>query len=130
MERNNATIKICLRQFASPRKQACKILGKHYGQAGTVNLLGVDYNFPKAFSYHGSFYSWVPKGQMPITIIALSYRVGDFFSPYFEEVRLVRTIYNPYADNEEEQYQRIYVCKKPKQDFDKMKELFKTRIFE
>ena len=111
-------------------KQNCMIWGKHYGQAGAVNLLGVDYNLPKAFSYHGSFYSWTPKGQMPNTIIALSYRVADFFSPYFGDVKLVRTIYNPYADNEEELYQRIYICKKPKLDFDKMKELFKTRIFE
>ncbi|HXS55781.1 MAG TPA: glycosyltransferase family 39 protein [Hanamia sp.] len=111
-------------------KLSCKIWGKHYGQAGAVNLVGVNYNLPKAFSYHGSFYSWTPEGQMPNTIIALSYRVGDFFSPYFEEVNLVRTIYNPYADNEAELYQRIYICKKPKHDFDKMKELFKTRIFE
>ena len=111
-------------------KQNCLIWGKHYGQAGAVNLLGVDYNLPKSFSYHGSFYSWTPKGQMPNTIIALSYRVGDFFSPYFNEVKLVRTIYNPYADNEEELFQRIYICKKPRQDFDKMKELFKKRIFE
>ena len=111
-------------------QQGCMIWGKHYGQAGAVNLFGPDYNLPKAFSYHGSFFSWAPKGQMPNVIIALSYRVGDFFNPYFEEVKLVRTIYNPYADNEEELYQRIYVCKKPKQDFNKMKEYFKTRIFE
>mgnify|MGYP003945298041 CR=1 FL=1 len=111
-------------------KQDSRIWGKHYGQAGAVNILGVDYNLPKAFSYHGSFYSWTPEGQMPNVIIALSYRVGDFFSPYFDEVKLVRTIYNPYANNEEELYQRIYVCKKPKQDFNKMKVLFKTRIFE
>lgn len=111
-------------------KQNCLIWGKHYGQAGAVNLLGSPYNLPKAFSYHGSFYSWTPKGQMPTTIIALSYRIGDFFNPYFDEVKLVRTIYNPYADNEEELYQRIYICKKPKQDFDKMKILFKNRIFE
>lgn len=111
-------------------KQNCIIWGKHYGQAGAVNLLGDEYSLPKAFSSHGSFYSWTPEGQIPNTIIALSYRVGDFFDPYFDEVKLVRTIYNPYADNEEELYQRIYVCKNPKQDFDKMKELFKTRIFE
>ncbi|OAB29200.1 hypothetical protein FBFR_07110 [Flavobacterium fryxellicola] len=111
-------------------RNICMIWGKHYGQAGAVNLLGVKYNLPKAFSYHGSFYSWTPKGQMPNTIIALSYRVGDFFSAYFDEVKLVRIIYNPYANNEEELYQRIYICKKPKQDFDKMKELFKIRIFE
>jgi hypothetical protein len=106
------------------------IWGKHYGQAGAVNVIGKDYNLPKAFSYHGSFYTWAPKGEMPNTIIALSYRVGDFFMPYFDEVTLVEEIYNPYADNEEELYQRIYICKKPKQNFDKMKDLFKHRIFE
>lgn len=111
-------------------KQNCLIWGKHYSQAGAVNLLGVDYNLPKAFSYHGSFYSWTPKGEMPNTTIALSYRVGDFFTPYFEEVKLVRTIYNPFSYNEEELYQRIYVCKKPKQNFNKMSEIFKKRIFE
>jgi hypothetical protein len=111
-------------------KEKTWIWGKHYGQAGAVNLLGRDYDLPKAFSYHGSFYTWSPTGQMPTTIIALSYRVGDFFNPYFEEVKLVRTIYNPYADNEEELYQRIYICQKPKQDFDKMKVYFKARIFE
>jgi Dolichyl-phosphate-mannose-protein mannosyltransferase len=111
-------------------KQNCLIWGKHYGQAGAINLLGAAYNLPKAFSYHGSFYSWTPKGELPNTLIALSYQVGDFFNPYFEEVILVKSIYNPYADNEEELYQRIYICKKPKQNFQKMKELFKHRIFE
>ncbi|QZK89854.1 glycosyltransferase family 39 protein [Flavobacterium sp. CHNK8] len=111
-------------------KHNCLIWGKHYGQAGAVNLLGKEYNLPKTFSYHGSFYSWSPNEVMPKTIIALSYQVGDFFNPYFEEITLVKSIYNPYADNEEELYQRIYICKKPKQNFEKMKELFKRRIFE
>jgi len=111
-------------------KKNCLIWGKHYAQAGAINLLGKEYNLPKAFSYHGSFYSWTPNGEMPNTVIALSYQVGDFFNPYFEEVTLVKSIYNPYADNEEELYQRIYTCKKPKQNFEKMKELFKDRIFE
>lgn len=111
-------------------KGTTMIWGKHYGQAGAVNLIGGDFNLPKAFSYHGSFYTWTPKGEMPNTVIALSYRVGDFFIPYFDEVTLVEEIYNPYADNEEELYQRIYICKKPKQNFDKMKDLFEHRIFE
>lgn len=111
-------------------QQNCKIWGKHYAQAGAINLLGKEYNLPKAFSYHGSFYSWSPNGEMPNTIIALSYQVGDFFKPYFDEATLVKSIYNPYADTEEELYQNIYICKKPKQDFKKMKELFFLRIFE
>ena len=111
-------------------KKNCLIWGKHYGQAGAVNLFRKDNNLPKAFSYHGSFYSWTPNGEMPNTVIALSYQVGDFFNPYFSKVTLVKSIYNPYADNEEELYQRIYICKEPKQNFEKMKELFKHRIFE
>lgn len=111
-------------------KQECKIWGKHYAQAGAINLLGKEYNLPKAFSYHGSFYSWSPNGAMPNTIIAISYQVGDFFNPYFEEVKLVKSIYNPYADNEEELFQKIYICKKPKQNFEKMRKLFSKRIFE
>jgi hypothetical protein len=123
-------LKIVYGSLPDNEKENTMIWGKHYGQAGAVNLIGKDYNLPKAFSYHGSFYTWTPTGEMPNTIISLSYRVGDFFLPYFDEVTLVKEIYNPYADNEEELYQRIYICKKPKQNFDKMKELFKHRIFE
>ena len=111
-------------------KPNCLIWGKHYAQAGSVNLFKKEYELPKAFSYHGSFYSWTPSGEMPKTVIALSYQVGDFFNPYFSEVILVKSIYNPFADNEEQLYQRIYICRKPKQNFEKMKELFKHRIFE
>lgn len=111
-------------------KLNCLIWGKHYAQAGSVNLFKKQYGLPKVFSYHGSFYSWTPNGEMPKTVIALSYQVGDFFNPYFEKVTLVKSIYNPYADNEEELYQRIYICKNPKQNFEKMKDLFKNRIFE
>ena len=111
-------------------KRHTLIWGKHYGQAGAVNLFGPTYDLPHAFSYHGSFYSWAPEGPMPETVIALSYQVGDFFTPYFGEVILVDSIYNPYSYNEEELYQRIYICKKPKQDFTELKALFKHRIFE
>ena len=111
-------------------RKNCVIWGKHYGQAGAVNLFRDQYGLPKSFSYHGSFYSWAPSGKMPETIIALSYRVGDFFPSYFGEITKVRTIYNPYSANDEELYQYIYVCKKPNQNFDKMKDLFKERIFE
>ncbi len=106
------------------------IWGKHYGQAGAVNLFRQEYELPKAFSLHGSFYNWVPKGEMTPVTITLSYDVGDFFQEYFEEVIEVRTIYNPYSENEEELHQHIYICKRPKQSFDKLKELFKNRVFE
>jgi hypothetical protein len=124
------TLKSVYDSLPKNEKTNALIWGKHYAQAGAVNLFGESYKLPKAFSYHGSFYSWTPKGKMPNTTVALSYQVGDFFKNYFDEVTLVKSIYNPYANTEEELYQRIYICKKPKQDFQKMKELFKNRIFE
>ncbi len=107
-----------------------KIWGKHYAQAGVVNLFKDRYNLPMAFSLHGSFYNWVPKGNMAETTVCLGYNIGGFFREYFDEVKKVRTFYNPYAETKEEQYQHIYICKKPKQTFDELKILFQDRIFE
>ncbi|GAB4512169.1 MAG: hypothetical protein Tsb004_17660 [Allomuricauda sp.] len=104
--------------------------GKHYRQAGAVNLFGKDFDLPKAFSLHGSFYSWLPEGEMPDTVIALSYADADFFENYFEDVTLAETIHNPYADEKEKLWQKIFICNNPKQDFGQLKHLFKDRIFE
>jgi len=114
-------------------KQNTLIWGKHYRQAGAVSLYGEKYDLPKVFSLHGSFYSWFPAGEMPQTIIALkdgNKHRRDFFELYFEEVIPVKSIYNPYADEETKLWQTIFICKKPKQDFDRLKEQFKNRIFE
>ena len=106
------------------------IWGKHYRQAGAVNLFKKKYNLPNAFSLHGSFYSWLPEGKMPDTVIALSYADADFFENYFEDVVLAETIHNPYADEKEKLLQKIFVCSNPKQDFQQLKMQFKYRIFE
>ncbi len=113
-----------------PEKSNTIIWGKHYAQAGAVNLFNERYGLPKAFSLHGSFYNWVPKGEMPETTICLGYNVGDFFNEYFNEVTKVKTIYNPYSENEEELHQHICICKKPKQTFGELKNLFRNRVFE
>lgn len=116
--------------LSNTEKQNTIIWGKHYAQAGAVNLFNEQYDLPEAFSLHGSFYNWVPKGEMPVVTIALGYNVGDFFQGYFNEVVKVKTVYNPYSENEEELHQHIYICKKPKQSFDDLRELFEDRIFE
>lgn len=108
----------------------CLIWGKHYGQAGAVNLFREQYGLPTAFSYHGSFYSWSPSGAMPGTIIGLSYRVGEFYQPFFKDIHIVRTLPNPNAAEEEAKEQFIYILQSPNQDFDKMKDLFRNRIYE
>jgi dolichyl-phosphate-mannose-protein mannosyltransferase len=113
-------------------KKSCLIWGRHYSQAGAVQLFKNDYKLPDAFGYHGSFYSWAPKGEIPKTVIAFCFNdAGDnYFDPFFEEVIPVRRIYFDYASIEGWIVQTVYICKKPKQSFDRMKELFKKRIFE
>lgn len=114
-------------------REDCLIWGKHYGQAGAVALLGKRYGLPETFSLHGSFYSWVPKGKMPGTVIAIRYSDAQgsvFFEPYFENVKAVKSMYNPYADEEEQVWQTIFICRNPKQGFDALKGIFASRIFE
>lgn len=125
-------LKIIYDSLPNDEKNNCLIWGKHYSQAGAVELFRNDYGLPHAFSYHGSFYTWAPSGKMPETVIAFSYNdtSDDFFNPFFEEVIPVRKICSDYASSEGWVVQTIYICKKPKQSFNKMKKLFKTRIFE
>ena len=111
----------------------CLIWGKHYSQAGAVNLFKRKYNLPNAFSYHGSFYLWAPEdGEIPDTVIAYTNGEAriDFFQSFFKTVIPVKKIFNPYADFEEDKWQTIYICKNPKQNFKELKEVFKTRVFE
>lgn len=114
------------------QKQGCLIWGKHYSQAGAVNLFGSVYGLPKAFSYHGSFYLWAPTGTIPETVIAFTNGEADveFFKSFFGSVVAVKKVYNPYAGFEEDRYQTIFICTKPKQSFEGLHQIFKTRVFE
>ena len=123
-------LKVVYDGLSPNEREKTLIWGKHYGQAGAVNLFGDRYDIPKAFSLHGSFYNWIPQGEFPETTICLSYNVGEFFNEYFSDVVKVKTIHNPYSENEEELHQHIYICKGPKQSFDELKILFQNRVFE
>lgn len=114
-------------------RKYCLIWGKHYSQAGGVNLFRENYKMPKAFSYHGSFYLWTPgKGKLPKTIIAFSNGEAgiDFFQSFFNSVVAVKQIHNPYANDAKDLWQTIYICKEPKLNFEQLRTEFKTRIFE
>lgn len=114
-------------------RKTCLIWGKHYSQAGGVNLYRADYGLPNAFSYHGSFYLWTPEsGPMPETVIAFTNGEAeiDFFQDFFNSVVAVKKVYHPYASFDKDIYQTIFICKNPKQDFSGMREAFKKRIFE
>jgi len=114
-------------------KQNSLIWGKHYSQAGGVNLFSEKHDLPKAFSYHGSFYLWAPtEGNLPETVIAFTSGEAkiDFFQSFFNKVVAVKRVYNPYADFKKDLWQTIYICKEPKVSFSQLKEEFKSRVFE
>ena len=113
-------------------RQSCEIRWAPINSAAEseTNITTENYYLPEAFSLHGSFYSWLPKGDMPNTVIALSNTDSDFFQHYFESVTLVEKVYNPYADEKENLVQNIFICKSSKQDFEQLKLSFKERIFE
>jgi hypothetical protein len=131
-ENTMAAVKKVYDSLPATDKQDCLIWGKHYSQAGAVELFGKDYQLPKSFSYHGSFYLWAPGGVMPNTVIAFSNGEAgiSFFQNYFYAVTVATKVYNPYASFDKDLWQTIYVCKNPKQTFTDLKAVFKTRVFE
>jgi len=117
-----------------PNERAdCLIWGKHYKQAGLINLFSEEYNLPEAISYHGSYYAWAPEtGDLPGTVISISNKgvPEEFWSDFFNTVEVSDKVRNIYADEPEDEWIFIYVCKSPKIDFAGLKETFKDRIFE
>ncbi|MGQ1785130.1 ArnT family glycosyltransferase [Saccharicrinis sp. GN24d3] len=114
-------------------KKNCVIWGKHYKQAGAVNLFSEEYNVPKAISYHGSYYQWAPNdGNLPGTLIAISNKgvPKEYWEYFFSTVEVTDTILNPYADESEDELTTIYICREPKTNYAGLKDIFRNRIFE
>jgi hypothetical protein len=128
-----SAIKSIYDSLPASEKKDCMIWGKHYSQAGAVNLLGGKYDLPKAFSYHGSFYLWTAsKGKMPGTILAFTNGEAniDFFQDFFYSVVPVKKVCSLHAKESKHACQTIFICKEPKQNFEEMREKFSTRVFE
>ena len=121
-------------ELTESEKKNCLIWGKHYREAGMVNLYHKSMGLPNAFSYHGSFYSWAPEsGEMPATVIAFNDDEGggsDFWNSFFGEVIEKKRIRDNYAEDDENLWEVIYICREPKYNFSELKEIFKNRIFE
>ncbi len=112
-------------------QQHCYIWGRHYSMAGAINLLGHDYNLPYAFSFHSSFYTWVPSFDKNIVVIAISESNLDhsYWEQYFNTVKEVDVIDNPYASNASWYNYRIFTCRDIKFNSEELKQLFRDSIF-
>jgi len=118
-------------KLPEPEKKKCLIWGRHYSMSGGINLLGKKYHLPKAFSFHSSFYAWVPDFTKDITIIGISENNLDkkYWDRFFADVNEIKVIENHYAIQSNWYNYRIFVCKNAKYDSDELKKLFKNEIF-
>jgi len=119
------------RNLPPAEQKSCFIWGRHYSQAGGINLLGKKYNLPPAFSFHSSCYNWVPEFSKDITVIGINDAnlEKDYWHQYFEEVDEVGLINNPYATDYRWYTQHIYLCRRLKYDSNELKLLLKDKIF-
>ena len=132
-EKTMTTLQIVHESLPTLEQKSAIIWGKHYSQAGGINLFRSKYNLPNAISYHGSFYLWAPKsGRLPSTVLAISNGEAgiDFFQSFFNDVKTAKQIFNPYANSKKDLYQTIYICRQPKYTFEELNVIFKSRVFE
>lgn len=125
------TVKETYDNLTEKEQKNCLVWGRHYSYAGGINLLGKKYGLPKAFSFHSSYYAWVPEFSKDITIIAIgeSDWTKQHYEHYFEEVERVGVIENPYAKKPSWFNHNIYLCKKLKYNSTELKILFKDEIY-
>lgn len=119
------------RELPANEQKACLIWGRHYSEAGGINLPGKRYGLPQAFSFHSSYYNWVPDFPKDITVIVISDVSWDkeHWLRYFREVEEVATIENPYATDKEWYLQHIFLCRKLMYNSAELKQKFRNEIF-
>jgi hypothetical protein len=118
-------------------KSNCKIWTLNYIQSGAINLLGDKYHLPESFSFHASYYNWVPDFPPGITIIAVgqSYRLEEYvwpmkyFGQYVDSIELKESIFCPYARQNADTYYHVFLCKGLKYDSEYLKKVRKVDVF-
>jgi hypothetical protein len=112
-------------------QKRCLVWGRHYSQAGGINLLGERRSLPKAFSFHSSFYSWVPEFEKEATIIVIADPAWDaeHWLRYFNSVTEMSTIENHYTQDKKWYFQKVFLCRGLKYNSAELKEIFKYEIY-
>lgn len=119
------------RNLPATEQKSCLIWGRHYSQAGGINLLGRKYGLPPAISFHSSYYKWVPDFPANLTMIVISDYSWDkeHWLRYFSDVQEVDRIENLYASDKEWYVQHVFLCRNLKYSSDELKVKFRNQIF-
>jgi hypothetical protein len=125
------SVKMIYENLGPEEQSNCLIWGRHYAQAGAVNLLGRRYKLPRAFSFHSSYFEWVPEFQSGISVIAIADPnwTKQSYLRYFNEVEEIDVIENPYGTFANFDYHTVFLCKDSKYNSTQFKALFKDEIY-
>lgn len=89
------------------------VLTGNYGEAGAIEVLGVPDGLGQPVSGHNNYWLWGPPPAGTRTVIAVGFRRPELLSASFREVQAVGTFENGLGVDNEEQGQRIWVCRDP-----------------
>jgi hypothetical protein len=136
---NQAVQRVYL-SLPSDEKEKCLVWGDNYSWASAVNLYASKYNIPKAISFQGSYYFWLPKFSKGISAIAIGNTSTknkeeidkwiEYYSQFFNKVELKEQIFNPYTKDKDNVYLDIFLCYDLKFDSETMKTKMKYKIFD
>jgi len=87
------------------------IIGNNFGECGAVDLLGGKYGLPKSIGVHQNYWLWGPRNYDGSTVIILGDDVHGA-SQWFNDVRVVATLHDPYAHHYENK--DVLLCRGPK----------------
>ncbi len=134
----NSSIRKIYFELPESERKNCLIWGDTYSWASAVNLYSDKNNIPKAFSFHGSYYLWLPEFPGGIDVIAIfnsktkeeSKARLEYYKEYFSDVELKEQLFNQYTNDETDYYFNIFLCRGIKFDSKTMAIKMKHRIFE
>jgi hypothetical protein len=137
-KRLTAAVYNAYNQLPPDEKNNCLILGADYTQPSVINLFGPKYGLPQAFSFHGSYFLWIPEFPKNTTIIAIgnSHLPEDYpkwtgiYEQLFDKVEISSHVFCPFARDDRNACFHIFICHGLKVDSDGFKQLFRERIFE
>ena len=102
-------------------KPRTAILAANYGEAGALDLYGVEYNLPRIISGADSFWYRGYGDSAPETVIAVGFERG-FAESFFRQCSLAGTVKNQYGVKNEEtsRHTGLYVCRQPRRPWSEM----------
>jgi hypothetical protein len=105
-----ATIAQVYHSLPPEEQSKATIMTRDYGQAGAVDLLGREFDLPRAISGHNNYFLWGTGGASGEVVISIGLSEGDL-QGLFEDVTQVATIY---CDHCRHQRMPVYVARRLK----------------